>query len=221
MQEIGSLNPSHTDYGASFNYSVFAEVAPQSSCLDVGCSSGNLGLELIKRKGCRVQGIDINLSALEQAEKKGYEQVYKLDLIRNPEALCQVPNLAFDYVICADVLEHLVNPEIIISILATKLKSGGVMIISLPNVAFGLNRLSLLLGNWNYRKYGIMDKTHLRFFTINSGVNLVKQGGLEVLKVYPYNQFGILRNLGIFTLLFPGFFAYQFMIICTKNKRFF
>jgi 2-polyprenyl-3-methyl-5-hydroxy-6-metoxy-1,4-benzoquinol methylase len=218
MQKINSLNSSHTDYSASFNYSVFSEVNPQSSCLDVGCSSGNLGFELIKKKGCRVQGIDINPAALEHAVKKGYEQVYKLDLIRNPEELCQVPNLAFDYVICADVLEHLVNPEVIISNLATKLKSGGIMIISLPNVAFGLNRLSLLLGNWNYREYGIMDKTHLRFFTIDSGINLVKRSGLEILKVRPYNQFGILRYLGLINSIFPRFFAYQFMIICSKNQ---
>ncbi len=217
MQEISPLNSPHTDYSASFNSSVFSEISPQTFCLDVGCSSGNLGFELINRKGCRVHGIDINPIAMADAVKKGYEQIYNLDLIRNPEGLSQVPNLAYDYIICADVLEHLINPEAILSALAAKLKIGGSIIISLPNVAFGLNRLHLLVGNWNYREYGIMDKTHLRFFTIKSGVDLVKRSGLQILKVRPYNQFGILRYLGIFNRIFPGFFAYQFIIVSFKK----
>ena len=128
-----------------------------------------------------------------------------------------VPDLTFDCIICADVLEHFVNPELILPILANKLRPGGSMIVSLPNVAFGLNRLHLLLGNWNYREYGIMDKTHLRFYTIQSGVSLIKDSGLEVLKVRPYNQFRFLRYLKPLELIFPGFFAYQFIIVASKK----
>jgi methionine biosynthesis protein MetW len=217
MQQVTTKTISHTDYSSSFNDSVFSEISPLSLCLDVGCSSGNLGAELITYKGCRVQGIDINPDALVQATQKGYEQVYALDLIREPGGLGIVPDLTFDCIICADVLEHLVNPELILPILANKLRPGGSMIVSLPNVAFGLNRLHLLLGNWNYREYGIMDKTHLRFYTIQSGVRLVKESGLEVIRVRPYNQFGVLRYLWPLDRLFPGFFAYQFIITTFKK----
>jgi methionine biosynthesis protein MetW len=217
MQQVNRKTISHTDYSSSFNGSVFSEISPLSLCLDVGCSTGNLGAALIAHKGCRVQGIDINPDALSQATQKGYEQVYTLDLIRDPDGLDKVPDLIFDYIICADVLEHLVNPELIMPILTNKLRSGGSMIISLPNVAFGLNRLQLLLGNWNYREYGIMDKTHLRFYTIQSGVRLVKESSLEVIRVRPYNQYGILRYLNPLNRLFPGFFAYQFLIISIKK----
>jgi len=217
MQQVNFKAISHTDYSASFNGSIFSEIPTQSLCLDVGCASGNLGAALIAYKGCRVQGIDINLDALSQATHKGYEQVYALDLIRDPGGLDIVPDLTFDCIICADVLEHFVNPELILPILANKLKPGGSMIVSLPNVAFGLNRLHLLLGNWNYREYGIMDKTHLRFYTIQSGVSLIKDSGLEVLKVRPYNQFGFLRYLKPLERIFPGFFAYQFIIVASKK----
>lgn len=217
MRQVNIKTISHTDYSSSFNSSVFSEISPQSFCLDVGCSSGNLGAALISHKGCRVQGIDINPDALAQATQKGYEKVYALDLIRDPGGLGIVPDLTFDCIICADVLEHLVSPEFILPILANKLRPGGSMIVSLPNVAFGLNRLHLLLGNWNYREYGVMDKTHLRFYTIQSGVRLVKESGLEVLKVRPYNQFGVLRYLKPLDRIFPGFFAYQFIIVSSKK----
>lgn len=217
MQQVITKNISHTDYSSSFNDSVFSEIPPQSLCLDVGCSSGNLGAALIAKKDCRIQGIDINPDALAQATQKGYEKVYALDLIRDPGGLSLVPDLTFDCIICADVLEHLVNPELILPFLANKLRPGGSMIISLPNVAFGLNRLHLLLGNWNYREYGIMDKTHLRFYTIQSGVRLVKGSGLEILKVRPYNQFGALRYLKPLDRILPGFFAYQFIIIAIRK----
>ncbi len=217
MQQVNNKIISHTDYSSSFNGSVFSEILPQSFCLDVGCSSGNLGAALIEHKSCRVQGIDINPDALAQAIQKGYEQVYALDLIRDPSGLDKVPDLTFDCIICADVLEHLVNPELILPILANKLRPGGSMIVSLPNVAFGFNRLQLLLGNWNYREYGIMDKTHLRFYTIQSGAKLVKESGLELRKVRPYNQFGVLRYLKPLDRIFPGFFAYQFIIVSYKK----
>ena len=217
MRQVSTKIISHTDYSSSFNGSVFSQIPPQSVCLDVGCSSGNLGAALIAHKDCRVHGIDVNLDALAQATQKGYEQVYALDLIREPGGLGMVPDLNFDCIICADVLEHLVNPELILPILANKLRPGGLMIVSLPNVAFGLNRLHLLLGNWNYREYGIMDKTHLRFYTIQSGIRLVKESGLEVLKVQPYNQFGVLRHLKLLDRLFPSFFAYQFIIVSYKK----
>jgi len=217
MQQVNNKIISYTDYSSSFNGHIFSEISPLSLCLDVGCSSGNLGAALITSKGCRVQGIDINPDALAQATQKGYEQIYALDLIRDPGELEKVPDLTFDCIICADVLEHLVNPEMILPILANKLRSGGSMIISLPNVAFGLNRLQLLLGNWNYREYGIMDKTHLRFYTIQSGIRLVKESGLEVIKVRPYNQFGVLRYLKLINHLFPSFFAYQFIIVSIKK----
>lgn len=217
MQQVNTKSLSHTDYSSSFNDSVFSEIPPHSLCLDVGCSSGNLGAALITQKGCRVQGVDINPDALAQATQKGYEQVYVLDLIRDPGGLDMVADSIFDCIICADVLEHLVNPELILPILANKLRPGGTVIVSLPNVAFGLNRLHLLLGNWNYREYGIMDKTHLRFYTIQSGVGLVKESGFQILKVRPYNQFGVLRYISPLHRIFPGFFAYQFIITAYKK----
>jgi SAM-dependent methyltransferase len=88
MQQVNFRAISHTDYSASFNGSIFSEIPTQSLCLDVGCSSGNLGAELIAYKGCRVQGIDINPDALSQATQKGYEQVYALDLIRDHLRRC-------------------------------------------------------------------------------------------------------------------------------------
>lgn len=119
----------------------------------------------------------------------------------------------YDIIIFADVLEHLINPELILTYFKKYLKPDGQIIISLPNIAFLLYRVQLLFGQWNYRMFGTLDKTHLRFFTIKSGVDMVKNSGLKIVKVKPYNQFGILRHIWPLDVIFPSLFAYQFMII--------
>ena len=89
----------------------------------------------------------------------------------------------FDVVLAGDVLEHLVAPEPVLRRAARLLRPGGRVVVSLPNVAHVDVRLSLLQGRWNYRPWGLLDRTHLRFFTREGIEALVEQAGLVITEV--------------------------------------
>ena len=220
MHKIGAngskISASMTDYSSSFNQFVYDAIPPNVRCLDVGCFSGNLGSALINAKGCYVDGIEHNSQAAAVAKSRGYGNVFVMDLNHEFETtLYEIEK--YDVITCADVLEHLIAPEQVLQRLSMLLKPGGIFIISLPNVAFLLNRLHLLLGNWDYKQYGILDRTHLRFYTIKSGCRMVESAGLKIATLKPYNQFGILRHISPLDKWFPSLFAYQFLVIANKK----
>jgi 2-polyprenyl-3-methyl-5-hydroxy-6-metoxy-1,4-benzoquinol methylase len=205
------------DYSNSLNREVFGEINEGSKCLDVGCWTGNLGNALIKEKKCVVDGIDVKIEVLNKAKKNGYRNIYLINF-NNEQINFKQINQKYDVIIFADILEHLINPDLVLISLVNNLTLGGKIIISLPNVAFLLNRLLLLMGKWEYREFGTLDKTHLRFYTITSLKRMVKNTGLEIEIVKPYNQFGILRHVDPLTAIFPTLLAYQIMIVAKKNK---
>lgn len=204
------------DYSQSLNKHVTNEISRNSTCLDVGCWTGNLGRELIQNKFCRVDGIDMLNEVLIKAKKKGYHTTYNINLNNRPLSLAKINN-KYDFIIFADVLEHLIDPPDVLQQMKKKLKPNGRIIISLPNVAFILNRLLLLFGSWEYREFGTLDKTHLRFYTISSLTKLVESAGYKIEKVKPYNQFGLLRFISPLTHLFPTLLAYQILLVAKRK----
>lgn len=155
----------------SFIYDVIKE---NSTVLDVGCSYGHFGEVLVKQKKCKVYGIDINEEALNFVKNQGYySDVFLIDL-DEPEKfkseLYRFEKLEklFDFIICSDILEHLKKPSDAITFVADKLKFCGQVIISIPNISNIDIILNLLEGRFNYSEYGILDNTHLRFFTKRS-----------------------------------------------------
>ena len=139
----------------------------------------------------------------------------------------------FDYIIFADVLEHLQDPTTVLKDCQGLLNHHGEIIISIPNVAHFSNRLGLLFGIWNYGARGILDKTHLRFYTKSSFQKEIQNCRfvidrfmstpvpLEVLapKMNPY----LFKILDFFfyipTLMYPKLFGYQFIFIIKFEKR--
>lgn len=140
---------------------VYDLIKPGSSILDIGCASGYFAKEL-RRKKCRVTGIDIDAEALNEA-KKYCEKVIlcNLDLLDNKT----LPNQKFDYILALDVIEHLQNYNNLLVVLRTHFTRNGRLIITTPNIAHISIRLNLLAGNFNYTEYGILDNTHVHFFT--------------------------------------------------------
>lgn len=205
------------NYSDSLNNFVINEVPNGSKCLDVGCWTGNLGVALIKEKKCRIDGLDVDNKVLTKARKAGYEKTYLVNLNNDNYSLKNI-NDKYDLIIFADVLEHLINPIEILQDFKKKLTPDGKIIVSLPNIGFFLNRINLLIGKWEYRDFGCLDKTHLRFYTINTAKQLVESAGMEVLKVKPYNQFGILRYLNKFNNIIPSLLAYQTLIVAKLNR---
>lgn len=205
------------DYSHSFNPFIYNAVPSGMSVLDVGCWNGNLGKILINKKNCIVDGIDNNKVILGQAKKNGYKTNYPINLNTEPKKLKKITN-RYDVIICADILEHLTDPEYVLKLLKSLLKSDGVIIISVPNVAFGLNRWNLLKGEWDYTEFGTLDKTHLRFFTARTLKELVMKTGLIIECFKPYNQFGILSKISPLDQIWPTFLCFQLLLIAKNEK---
>ncbi|MDT9027896.1 glycosyltransferase [Rossellomorea yichunensis] len=132
--------------------------------LDVGCAAGATGLELLNRQDCEMYGIELNSLAASLA-RSHYQEVQSIDVETTEN---EYPESFFDTIIFADVLEHLKDPWQVIKRCNNYLKPGGSMVVSLPNIAHAEALLPLLQGNWNYVDAGILDRTHLRFFTPNT-----------------------------------------------------
>jgi len=129
-------------------------------------------------------------------------------------------NGSFDHILCNDVLEHLGHPDIVLDKLARLLKDDGRLIASLPNVRHWSVVFPLLFkGDWEYRAEGILDATHLRFYTKRSAMQLFTGAGLNVQNCVPLTYRKIDR-LGSFVSmgLLNGIFAYQWLFVTGKRN---
>jgi len=149
--------------------------------LDVGCATGYLGAAAKMGKNY-VCGIEISEKAAKEA-KNVLDDV----IVGNIEELeLPYPKEYFDIIICSDVIEHLFDPKRILVKLRDYLKSGGKLLMVVPNVAWYGVRLMLLRGRWEYKEYGIMDYGHIRWFTKESGCKLLKGCGYNIEEIIPY-----------------------------------
>jgi 2-polyprenyl-3-methyl-5-hydroxy-6-metoxy-1,4-benzoquinol methylase len=147
--------------------------------LDVGTASGYLG-KIWTEKGHFVMGIEYDAKAAEQA--RNYYSAFE---VANIETFAFPYQCEFDYIVFADVLEHLRDPLAVLRKCIPALKESGKIIISVPNIANLVVRLSLLFGTFNYMDRGILDRTHLRFFTLRSVKQMMAQASCKVLDVIP------------------------------------
>jgi 2-polyprenyl-3-methyl-5-hydroxy-6-metoxy-1,4-benzoquinol methylase len=153
------------------------------SVLDVGCSSGGFGRILKERMQCEVWGIEPTDSA--QIASKYLDKVFQ-DYFG---PALDFGGKKFDAIIFNDVLEHLVNPWEALLLSKSLLKENGCVIASIPNVqCYTVVKDLVLHSNWNYASSGIMDKTHLRFFTRNSIINMFRDTGYEVATIQGQNS---------------------------------
>lgn len=130
--------------------------------LDVGCATGYVAKELVTH-GCTVSGVDVSEEAAELA-KPHLERLVIGDL-ETLDLVAEFGKASFDAIMFGDVLEHLRDPVSVLRQARDLLAFGGFVVISIPNIAHGDVRLALLQGRWDYRPLGLLDETHLRFFT--------------------------------------------------------
>lgn len=142
--------------------------------LDLGCAAGAYAREL-SRRGCRVVGVEADPEAAKQAalwcDEVITADLERLDLV---EAMGE---RRFDVVLAADVLEHLKDPDRVLRGAASLLTEGGYLVAVVPNVAHGSVRLALLGGEFPYSDLGLLDRTHLRFYTLRSLQELLEGSG--------------------------------------------
>jgi methionine biosynthesis protein MetW len=145
--------------------------------LDVGCGSGELAAWLSAR-GAQVWGVDINSEALAAAKPHCVQtRVADLEHVDIDELF---PELQFDAVVFADVLEHVREPWRLLESSRSVLAAGGRVVASIPNFSHAAVRLAVLDGAMPYRTLGILDDTHLRFFTLASIASLFAESGFRV-----------------------------------------
>ena len=159
------------------NQAVLRNVPSKSLVLDIGCGTGVLGEEL-KKQGCKVDGVEYSEESADIAKTK-IDEVF----ICNIETELPKTNKKYDVIIFADVLEHLRNPEEVLKNFLSLLKKEGSVIISFPNIANWSIRIKLLFGRFNYTKTGILDETHLHFYTIRSARKMIASTELKVEKI--------------------------------------
>jgi 2-polyprenyl-3-methyl-5-hydroxy-6-metoxy-1,4-benzoquinol methylase len=145
--------------------------------LDLGCGAGAVGRKLISvGKATEVFGIELFASAAEEAARH-YAKVHCGDI----EEMNLPYTMRFDYVICGDILEHLKDPYTIVKRIHGWLKDDGFIICSFPNVRYWKVIFKLVFkGAWDYSDAGVLDRTHLRFFTRKSCIMMLHDGHFSI-----------------------------------------
>lgn len=171
------------DFNASyvgFRPDVERLIAPDArAVLDVGCSTGLLGAAVKARTGAKVTGIELCEEMAEEARGR-IDNVLVGDAT---EILAgeELKGHRFDTIICADILEHLLDPWKTLKAAVSLLSPQGVVVASIPNIRHLDTIYNLAIkGYWPYRDRGIHDRTHLRFFTRKNIVELFEYAGLRV-----------------------------------------
>lgn len=149
---------------------------PGLSLLDLGAGPGYLGAAIRGQFG-HLTGVEADPTAAADAGKL-YDRWITAPLS---------PGLAFDrtfdVIVCADILEHLASPESLLPAVGGWLAPGGLLLVSLPNVANITLRFSLLAGRFTYADRGLLDRTHLRFFTRRTGREMIESSGFRVERI--------------------------------------
>jgi glycosyltransferase involved in cell wall biosynthesis/SAM-dependent methyltransferase len=187
---------------------------------DLGSSRGVLSAQLAQ-KVAHVTSADV-----ERPSEAGDAEAIELDLDGDFDRT--LGRSQYDCVLVLDVLEHLKRPEEGVRKIAEILKPGGTLYASTGNIAFLVMRLSLILGQFNYGKRGILDLTHTRLFTIYSFKKLLANGGFVIKEVHGFgppirDMVGASPTLraadatsGLLARLWPRLFAFSFLIVAEK-----
>jgi 2-polyprenyl-3-methyl-5-hydroxy-6-metoxy-1,4-benzoquinol methylase len=167
------------------------------SVLDVGCLAGGFGQMLkMRRASIEVWGIEADPAAAEAARSR-------LDHVIEGAYPDAAPARRFDCVVFNDVLEHLADPWAALEHAKSLLSPGGVVVASIPNVRYYRVSWSLLTrGKWEYGDGGVLDRTHLRFFTRQTVEELFRSCGYELRELVPANFPPVRSNVGRLLSLF-------------------
>jgi 2-polyprenyl-3-methyl-5-hydroxy-6-metoxy-1,4-benzoquinol methylase len=193
--------------------------------LDLGAAGGHLG-RAVRKRCSYLAGVEPDRS-LPPTAREGYDDW------RPVEALC-AGNWSdpFDVVVCADVLEHLAEPEKLLERIHEWLREGGTLLVSLPNIANISVRLALLFGQFRYTDRGILDRSHLSFYTRASTRELLAGAGFTIRAIEPTSMpyelglpglshsplRGMARAFARATArAWPTLFGYQF--VCEAERR--
>jgi len=181
MKKAGKYNVfDHTP--GSTHQKLMGLIPPNSKVLEFGCASGFMSREMVKRLNCTIVGVELDHEAAQLAvqwcDRVLVGDAMKMDF---PSLL---GNEKFDVILFADVLEHLYHPWLILQKVKPFLSENGAVVCSIPNIAHGSIRLSLLGGEFFYRNIGLLDDTHIRFFTLETTRLMFENNGYFISRLF-------------------------------------
>ena len=183
--------------------------------LEIGCGTGETGAILKAQYGVHsVVGIEINEScgniARTKLDKVIIGNIEDSDLPVQPDS--------FDLIILGDVLEHLVDPWGAMQKLHKLLRKQGMVLISIPNVQHWRNLLNLVLGRWEYTSHGLLDITHLRFFTKGTISTLLKQSNYTITEIRGKSGkiIDLINRLSLG--IFSNFLSFRYFILAERKE---
>lgn len=184
--------------------------------LEVGCGTGVTGKVLKEINGRMVVGVDVVESVKFQAEAV-YDKFILCDIEKTD---IDYPAGYFDCIIYGDVLEHLVDPWTLLEKHSRMLRNGGLIIASIPNLRhYSILKDLAFRGRFEYKERGILDRTHLRFFTLHSILSLFKRPEYEVVSLVRNVRAG--KFLKMMNYLLGGglkdVLTYQYILKITYN----
>jgi 2-polyprenyl-3-methyl-5-hydroxy-6-metoxy-1,4-benzoquinol methylase len=170
------LDPDITYRGESSAAVLRRVPATAMRILDVGCGSGGNAC-ILTAAGRSIDGITRSAQEVETA-RLSYSNVYAHDL---ESGLPPMPaNQLYDAAICSHVLEHIVEPRMLLTAIRAHLAPSGVLIVALPNLMFWKSRIRLIFGDFEYTESGLMDRTHVRWYSFVSARRLLERHGYTV-----------------------------------------
>ena len=174
------LKSDQTYYARSRIWPSFFGIRSDTKILDVGCGRGNLGSYLQTTYGCKVTGLEIIKDNFLVASKVLHEahlgDIESMDM--------SVFESRFDYIIFSDSLEHMLEPKDVLGRVRDLMAENGHLLISMPNIRnFRVTVPLVFSDQWDYQDEGLLDRTHLRFFTCTSICKLIEQCGYKVEQV--------------------------------------
>jgi 2-polyprenyl-3-methyl-5-hydroxy-6-metoxy-1,4-benzoquinol methylase len=207
------------------------------SILEIGCGNGET-CRTIKQlyPFCKTTGIDIDEESIKKSSDI-FDKAIKADIEEVELSALGIEEESFDYILYGDVLEHLKDPWTVIKKHKRYLKKDGRILASIPNIRHQAVLLPLLYGAWTYRNEGILDSTHLRFFTLREIKRMFRSAGLYIYEIkgnpdikpadlkIPENLMNVSFQLEDLTLQnipvdeVPEFYIIQFRIKAGKEGR--
>ena len=157
-------------------------VGQSKRVLEIGCGPGSITKVLAQQGGCQVTGIELDPEAIKKVTPYCV-QVMQADLNSSEWPSLLDGTERFDVVIAADVLEHLYDPWKTLQQMAPLINSNGYFVVSLPHVGHAAVMSCLINGDFEYRDFGLLDRTHIRFFGLKNIKALFAQANLKIIEV--------------------------------------
>jgi len=175
------------------NSLILKTISKGSKVLEVGCAHGRMTKYLKENLDCDITIVEVDKEAGKVASQYSNNAILGgAGNIEDTYWFYETDGKKFDHIIFADVLEHLSNPEAVLLKAMERLSDNGSILISIPNISHNAVLIDLLQDKFEYRETGILDKTHVKFFTHNSLRQMIEKIGLSISK--EFNAVNVVSN---------------------------